>query len=190
LYASNLTLSGNYLYVGASSGAGTYGAEVWRCDVSVVGGGACSDTAGWTRVAGNYLNKSWGAFNLNGIESMTTIGGKLYAGTGYDTGAVTANANARVWEFDGTNWVMIGGQGINNSWAYGHQSMPAGGTYRSVTSMTGYNGTLIVGLGGGANGVTRKSGVGTGRPGSKLEATARERVVNRGWPERNGRFHR
>lgn len=148
LYASNLTLAGNYLYVGASSTAGTYGAEVWRCDITQ----GCSDTTGWTRIAGNYLNKSWGAFNLNGIESMTTIGGKLYAGTGYDTGAVTANANAQVWEFDGTNWVMIGGQGINNSWTYGHQSMPAGGTYRSVTSMTGYNGTLIVGLGGGSNG--------------------------------------
>ncbi|QQR78854.1 MAG: hypothetical protein IPJ68_01080 [Candidatus Moraniibacteriota bacterium] len=147
LYASSLSLIGTNLFVGASSGAGTSGAEVWTCDT----GATCTNTAGWTRVAGNYLNKSWGTFNLNSVESMTTIGGKLYAGTGYDTGAATANGNALVWEYDGTNWTMIGGQGINSSWTYGHPTLTTV-TYRSITSMTGYNGTLIVGLGGGTNG--------------------------------------
>lgn len=147
LYASSLSLIGTNLFVGASSSAGTSGAEVWTCNTAAT----CNNTAGWTRVAGNYLNKSWGAFNLNSVESMTTIGGKLYAGTGYDTGAATANGNAQVWEFDGTNWTMIGGQGINNSWTYGHPALTTI-TYRSITSMTGYNGTLIVGLGGGTNG--------------------------------------
>lgn len=147
LYASSLALIGNNLFVGASSGAGTSGAEIWTCDTSAT----CTNTAGWTRVAGNYLNKSWGAFNLNSVESMTTTGGKLYAGTGYDTGAATSNANAQVWEFDGTSWTMIGGQGINSSWTYGHPTLTTV-TYRSITAMTGYNGTLIVGLGGGTNG--------------------------------------
>lgn len=147
LFASSLSLIGTNIFVGASSGAGTSGAEIWRCDT----GGTCSNTAGWTRVAGNYLNKSWGTFNLNSVESMTTVGDRLYAGTGYDTGAATANGNAQVWEFDGTSWRMIGGQGINSSWTYGHPTLTTV-TYRSITSMTGYNGTLIVGLGGGSNG--------------------------------------
>lgn len=143
LYASGLSKIGNNLFVGASSSVNTAGAEMWRCDVS----GTCSNTAGWTRIGGNYLNKSWGAFNLNSVESLTTIGGKLYAGTGYNTGAATSNPNAQVWEYDGTNWTIIGGQGVNGSWAYGHPSM-ATPTIRSVTSMTGYDGSLIVGLGG------------------------------------------
>lgn len=147
LYAASLELIGNNLFVGASSGAGTSGAEIWQCDVS----GICSATLGWTRIAGNYLNKSWGTFNLSSVESMTTVSGKLYAGTGYDTGAATANGNAQVWEFDGTSWSMIGGQGINNSWTYGHPSATTA-TYRAITSMIGYNGTLVVGLGGSTNG--------------------------------------
>lgn len=147
LYASSLAKIGNYIFVGSSSSAGTSGAEMWRCDVS----GTCSNIAGWTRIAGNYLNKSWGAFNLNSIESMAVSDGKLYAGTGYDTAAATSNGNAMVWEFDGTSWTMIGGQGINSSWAYGHPSISTV-TYRSVTSMTGYKGDLFVGLGGGTNG--------------------------------------
>lgn len=147
LYASSLAKSGNILFVGASSGAGTSGAEIWHCDVS----GTCSATAGWTRVASDYLNNSWGVYGMNGVVSMTTVAGKLYAGTGDDLNSAPSNGNATVWEFDGTNWTRIGGQGLNNSWAYGHPASTAV-TYRSVTSMTGYNGTLIVGLGGGTAG--------------------------------------
>lgn len=147
LYAASLAKVGNNIFVGASSSAGTSGAEMWRCDVT----GTCSDTTGWTRLAGDYLNSSWGVYGLNGVVSMTTTGGKLYAGTGDDQAAATSNGNATVWEYNGTNWTMIGGQGINSSWAYGHPTSSAV-TYRSVTSMTGYNGTLIAGIGGGTNG--------------------------------------
>ncbi len=147
LYAASLAKIGNHIFVGASSSAGTSGAEMWRCDVT----GTCSDTAGWTRIAGDYLNQSWGVFGLNGVASMTTTGGKLYAGTGDDVAAVTSNGNATVWEYDGTNWTMIGGQGLNNSWAYGHPTSSAV-TYGAVTSMTGYNGMLIAGIGGGTAG--------------------------------------
>ncbi|TXI35098.1 MAG: hypothetical protein E6Q53_00340 [Candidatus Moraniibacteriota bacterium] len=147
LYAASLSMIGNNIFVGASSGAGTSGAEMWRCDTS----GTCSNSAGWTRIAGDYLNASWGVYGLNGVISMTTTGGKLYAGTGDDQAAATSNGNATVWEYDGTSWTMIGGQGKNSSWAYGHPTSTAQ-TIRSVTSMTGYNGTLIVGLGGGTAG--------------------------------------
>ncbi|MFZ1626173.1 MAG: LamG-like jellyroll fold domain-containing protein [Candidatus Moraniibacteriota bacterium] len=183
LYAASLSLIGTNLFVGASSGAGTSGAEVWTCNTAAT----CNNTAGWTRVAGQYLNKSWGMFNLNSVESMTTIGGKLYAGTGYDTGAATANSNATVWEFDGTNWTMIGGQGINSSWTYGHPTLTTI-TYRSITSMTGYNGTLIVGLGGGTNGDaevwrwngttwTKIGGDGTGAGGQSWAAGTKRSVT-------------
>lgn len=147
LYAASLSMIGNNIFVGASSSAGTTGAEVWRCDTS----GTCSNSAGWTRIAGDFLNKSWGVFGLNGVVSMTTVGDKLYAGTGDDQAAATSNGNATVWEFNGTNWTMIGGQGINSSWTYGHPTLSSV-TYRSVTSMTGYNGTLVVGIGGGTAG--------------------------------------
>ncbi|MGB4943045.1 MAG: LamG-like jellyroll fold domain-containing protein, partial [Candidatus Moraniibacteriota bacterium] len=183
--ASSLSLIGNYIFVGVGNlTAGTTGAEMWRCDTS---GSGCSTTAGWTRVAGNYLNKSWGVFNLNSIESMTTVGGKLYAGTGYDTGATTSNPNATVWEFNGTSWTMIGGQGVNNSWAYGHPSVAAP-TFRSVTSMTGYNCTLVIGLGGGTagdaevwswNGTTwtKIGGDGTGTGGQSWAAGTKRSVT-------------
>jgi hypothetical protein len=64
LYASSLSKIGNRLFVGASSSVSTSGAEMWSCDVS----GTCNTTTGWSRVAGNYLNKSWGTFNLNSVE--------------------------------------------------------------------------------------------------------------------------
>lgn len=150
VYASSLAFIGTNIFVGVSGAAGSAGAELWRCDTS----GTCDTNTNWTRIAGQYLNKSWGGFNLHSIESMAVSGGKLYAGTGFDVGGGTphiANSNAQVWEFDETNWTMIGGQGINSSWAYGHPSVSTV-TYRAVTSMTGYKGDLFVGLGGGTNG--------------------------------------
>ncbi|HEX9090897.1 MAG TPA: hypothetical protein VF831_05375, partial [Anaerolineales bacterium] len=92
----------------------------------------------WSRVGGGYVNNSWGYYNLQNVESMTTSGGYLYAGTGY-----TVAGNATVWRFDGTAWVMIGGQGINSSWA--------AGTYEDVMSMISFGGELYVGLGTTAN---------------------------------------
>jgi hypothetical protein len=145
-YAGQLSKIGNFIFVSPGAGAGI-GVEMWRCDVT----GTCSNTLGWTRVAGIHMNKSWGEVNLRSIESLTTIGGKLYAGTGHNAGATSDNSLAQVWEYDGTNWRMIGGQGINGSWAYGHPSM-ATPTYRSIRAMTGYNGTLVAGLTGSANG--------------------------------------
>ncbi len=102
-------------------------AEVW------------SFTSGsWTRIGGGYINKSWGGYNIQNVESMTVYGSYLYAGTGN-----TVAGNALVWRFDGNSWQIVGGQGINNSWA--------ATTYEDVTSMISFGGNLYVGLGTSAN---------------------------------------
>ncbi len=92
----------------------------------------------WTRIGGGYVNKSWGFFNMQNVESMNVSGNYLYAGTGN-----TVAGNAQVWRFDGNTWDIVGGQGINGSWA--------AGTYEDLMSMISYGGNLYVGLGTTAN---------------------------------------
>ncbi len=92
----------------------------------------------WSQTGGNYYNNSWGFIGLHSVESMSVAQDKLYA----DTGVSTAG-NALVWEFDGTNWTLIGGQGVNSSWAQK--------TYETVSSMVSFGGNLYVGLGVTAN---------------------------------------
>ncbi len=121
---STLSYVGTTLYAGLT---GAVSSEVWAYSGGV-----------WTQVGGNYYNHSWGFFNLQSVESMTTYSDKLYAGTG-----VTVAGNALVWEFDGSTWTLIGGQGVNSSWT--------GKTYESVTSMISDGGNLYVGLGSSAN---------------------------------------
>lgn len=88
----------------------------------------------WSRIGGGYINSSWGYFNRQNVESMTVYGDQLYAGTGN-----TMAGNAQVWRFDGTEWQIVGGQGLHGSWA------PT--TYENVLSMVSYGGNLYVGLG-------------------------------------------
>ena len=92
----------------------------------------------WTLMGGGFINNSWGGFNLQNVESMTISGDYLYAGTGN-----TVAGNALVWRFDGNNWVIVGGQGLNGSW-------PAK-TYENVLSMLSFGGNLYAGLGTTAN---------------------------------------
>ncbi len=92
----------------------------------------------WTLIGGGYVNNSWGFYNLQSVEVMTVSGGYLYAGTGN-----TVAGNAMVWRFDGSTWQIVGGQGINGSWA--------AKTYENVLSMVSYGGNLYVGLGTTAN---------------------------------------
>ncbi len=125
LTVSELYFSNNVLYTGLTASGAS--AAMWTY----------SDGA-WTLIGGNGVRKSWGYYNLQSVESMTVVGDKLYAGTGY-----TVAGNALVWEFDGTTWTLIGGQGINNSWALN--------TYEVVYSMKSYAGELYVGLGSTAN---------------------------------------
>lgn len=92
------------------------------------------DGTAWTQIGGGYINNSWGYYNLQDVESMTKSGDYLYAGTGN-----TVAGNAQIWRFNGSTWQIIGGQGINNSWA--------ANTYQDVSSMISYGGDLYVGLG-------------------------------------------
>ena len=121
----SLAYGSSTLYAGLS-GTGSNG-EMWSWNGSA-----------WTRMGGGYIKKSWGHFNMQDVESMTVYGEYLYAGTGN-----TVAGNAQVWRYDGTTWQIIGGQGLNSSWA--------AGTYEDVQSMISFGGNLYVGLGTTAN---------------------------------------
>lgn len=127
---SNLAYADSTLYAGVQTTSAQYAAQVWTYRTT--------DSPKWTMIGGNYLNESWGFRGLNDVEVMHVSGDKLYAGTGYQY-----IGNALVWEFDGTNWTLIGGQGINSSWGFN--------TYERVTSMISYKGNLYIGLGVTAN---------------------------------------
>jgi hypothetical protein len=116
--------------VGTTLFAGTY---------DTGGGGYLTswDGAAWTRVGGQYVNKSWGFFGQGSIEVMQLSGDYLYAGMGNTTGS------AQVWQFDGNSWVLVGGQGVNGSWSEN--------TYENIASMSSHQGNLYVGLGSGGN---------------------------------------
>lgn len=92
----------------------------------------------WTRIGGGYYNNSWGFYGLQSVESATTYNDKLYMGTGVSTAG-----NALVWEFDGSNWTKIGGQGLRGSWGPD--------TYENVYTLQEYKGNLYAGLGTSAN---------------------------------------
>jgi len=93
----------------------------------------------WIQIGGQYINKSWGYNGIGSTETLFSARGKLYAGMG------SAAGSAQVWEYDGTTdeWQIVGGQGINNSWA--------AGTFELITSMNSYGGDLVVGVGNTAN---------------------------------------
>ena len=95
------------------------------------------DGSSWTLMGGGYVNKSWSNYGVGSVNVMQKVGDYLYAGLGNIAG------NATVWQFDGDAWQMVGGQGINGSWA------PT--TYEQVMSMASYQGKLVVGLGASAN---------------------------------------
>ena len=120
-----LEYSGGKLYTGLYDAGG--GASLWTYDGST-----------WEWIGGGYVNKSWGGYGLQSVESTTTHKGKLYAGTG-----VSIAGNALVWEFDGSSWNLIGGQGINGSWAPD--------IYENVFNLQSYRGNLYAGLGTSAN---------------------------------------
>lgn len=130
-YARSLLVDGTTVYAGLM-GTDNY---TWRCT-------SCNTSPNWggARIGGRYVNKSWGQYGFDSIQSSSTAGGKLYVGTGSDTAG-----EATVWEQDPSsgNWSVVGGQGINSSW-------PAD-TYEAVLSMTNYKNKLYVGLGSSTN---------------------------------------
>ncbi|MCA9324555.1 hypothetical protein KDA23_00595 [Candidatus Saccharibacteria bacterium] len=96
------------------------------------------DGASWEGIGGNYVNKSWGYYGLDAVQVMQAVGDYLYAGMGNGSG------EAMVWRYNGTTWQLIGGQGVNNSWAPN--------TFEQVMSMASFKGDLYVGLGTTASG--------------------------------------
>ena len=119
-----MAYSDGVLYTGLFDSAGD--AQFWTWDGS------------WARIGGGYVNESWGFFGLRSIESSTVFGSNLYVGTG--TGTPGA---AMVWQFDGSVWTLIGGQGVRGSWQ--------ADIYEHVFTLQSYNGELYAGLGTTAN---------------------------------------
>lgn len=123
-----MSIYGGKLVAGLGSGAGD--GEVWQWSGS-----------SWSRIAGKGLNSSWDSagppYIVESVESLMSYNGKLYAGLGNSVG------DGNLWEFDGTSWTQVGGNGINSSWT--------GGTYNRVKSLVSYNGDIYAGLGSGAN---------------------------------------
>ncbi len=91
------------------------------------------DGSNWDLTGGNFVNKSWGFYGLSAVQVMQAQGDYLYAGLGNTTAA------AVVMRFNGSTWEVVGGQGVNGSWAPN--------TYEQITSMASYKGRLYVGLG-------------------------------------------
>jgi hypothetical protein len=120
-----LEYSGSTLYAGLYDAAGN--GTIWTYNGSI-----------WSWHGGGYVNASWGGYNLQSVESTATHNEKLYAGTG-----VTVAGNALVWEFNGTSWQIIGGQGIRGSWT--------ADTFENVYVLQSYKGELYAGLGSTAN---------------------------------------
>jgi hypothetical protein len=117
----SLSYSGGELMAGLYDAGGN--ATYWRWN-----------GAAWLQIGGGYVNESWGFYNLQSVESSATWNEKLYVGTG-----LTVAGNAMVWEFDGSVWKIIGGQGVRNSWTQN--------TYENVFSLQQYNGGLYAALG-------------------------------------------
>jgi hypothetical protein len=121
---NTLAYFGGVLYAGTMDAAGSGWVYAWN-------------GTSWSITGGNYVNKSWGYYGTSAVQVMQNIGSYMYAGLGNAAGA------ALVWRFDGTTWTLIGGQGVNGSWAPN--------TYEQVMSMASYDGQLFVGLGASAN---------------------------------------
>jgi hypothetical protein len=122
---NSLLYADSVLYAGLlSTGAS---AEMWTWNGS-----------SWTLIGGNYIKDSWGFFNLQSVEVLDSHNGKLYAATGFNQAG-----NAMVFEFNGTTWSLIGGQGKNSSW---HAK-----SHEIVNAMESFKGDLYVGLGSTAN---------------------------------------
>lgn len=115
---NTLSFMDNKLFAG-TCGAGAY---IWKYE-----GGS------WSVIGGQGANQSWGVYDLQSISSMVSWNGKLYAG-----GGVGETGNAVIWEFDGSNWQVIGGQGNRGSWSLEHEI---------INTMVVYKGELYAGLG-------------------------------------------
>lgn len=115
----------NYMDGGVYAGLNAAGGDVWRLKNGT-----------WTRIGGDGVNASWGMSQMQSAEAMTTWNGKLYTGLGFNV-----TSAAVVWEWDGASWRMVGGQGLNGSWAWDE--------FEGVNTLVAYKNALYAGLGSG-----------------------------------------
>lgn len=120
LMVNSLLVLGTTLYAGTVSNADS--GDLWRWSDST-----------WTLLGGDYYNNSWGYQSIDGVISSATMGSKMYVGTFSGAG------DAQVWEYDGSSWTRIAGQGLNNGWAFN--------SIEEVRSLAGYKGALYAGTG-------------------------------------------
>ena len=89
----------------------------------------------WRQIGGDSINSSWGAtISYDNLHGMTVYDNKLYVALGG-----SAAGDGEVWAYNGSTWVMVGGDAINSSWA--------ASTYEYVQSLAVYNNKLYAGLG-------------------------------------------
>ncbi|MDQ5981612.1 MAG: hypothetical protein QG570_362, partial [Patescibacteria group bacterium] len=120
---NTIVFDGSTLYAGVNSGNANISGQMWRLQSGT-----------WTLIGQDKINFSWGTRGLQTVEVMNVSEDKLYAGTGYSVAG-----NATVWEYDESTWNIVGGQGVNSSWA--------ANTYENVISMVSHEGNITVGLG-------------------------------------------
>jgi len=123
------------LYFDRETGELVY--ELARADQTTwqhVAGPIISDVPGSEAEASSGVgNGTWDYDGKAAIASMIHIASNLYVGTGI------GHSDAEVWRWNGTNWTMVGGDGIRGSWP--NQK------YEVVSAME-KNGTMLyVGLG-------------------------------------------
>ena len=88
----------------------------------------------WEMLGGNGSNNSWQAADFEKSRSFAVYNSRLYVGMTGSSGSA-----AQIWEYNGTTWSKIAGQGVKGSW-------PDGGTYSAVNSMHVLNGFLYAGV--------------------------------------------
>ncbi|MFZ1483691.1 MAG: hypothetical protein WAS36_01620, partial [Candidatus Saccharimonadales bacterium] len=71
---------------------------------------ANASSTNWDQAAGSNIGGSWGTNGKRSVTSSIAIGSDVYAGLGNQLG------DAEIWQWDGSQWTMIGGDGINGSW--------------------------------------------------------------------------
>ncbi len=121
---SSSTVVGSSVYAGL--GNTTSDAEVWRWNGST-----------WTMIGGDGLNGSWDDQTFEEVYAMANDGTNVFVGLGNSTG------DAEVWQWNGTSWAKIGGDGVNSSWQV---SM-----FETVGALDYFGGNLYAGLGTSAN---------------------------------------
>jgi hypothetical protein len=84
-------------------------------------------------VGGDAVNSSWADNTYYRVDTLTTFNSKLYAGLGVGGGF------AEVWEYNGTSWTQIGGDGLNSSWSENSKAV--------VFALLSFSGKLYAGTG-------------------------------------------